>query len=223
MDIKILVVEDDEHILEMAAGFLRKAGYSVDSCANGDAALIKLYDNNYHLAIFDIMLPGTNGHKLLRETRKLGDTPVLMMTALGDDENQLSAFINEADDYIVKPFSMLILVKRVEAILRRSGTLKKTISAGRLTLFPESYRAIFDDKEIFFTPREFDILALLTRNAGKIITHEVLIARIWGYEFEGNEGIVHANIKKLRSKLPENIIRTVKGVGYCLEDKSGTS
>jgi len=220
MDIKILVVEDDEHILEMASGFLRKAGYLVDACANGDAALIKLYDNNYHLAIFDIMLPGTNGHKLLRETRKLGDTPVLMMTALGDDENQLSAFINEADDYIVKPFSMLILVKRVEAILRRSGALKKTISTGRLTLFPESYRVFFEDNEITFTPREFDILALLTRNAGKIITHEVLITRIWGYEFEGNEGIVHANIKKLRSKLPENIIRTVKGVGYCLEDKS---
>ncbi|MCL2826659.1 MAG: response regulator transcription factor [Eggerthellaceae bacterium] len=223
MEIKILVVEDDENILEMTKGFLRKAGFEVDACSNGNEALVKIYDNSYQLAIFDIMLPGTNGHELLREMRRLGDTPVLMMTALGDDTNQLSAFVNEADDYVVKPCSMLVLVKRVEALLRRSGALKKTLSAGRLVLYPESYKAAFDGQPLDFTAKEFDILALLVRNAGKIVTHDALIARIWGFDFEGNEGIVHANIKKLRAKLPVNIIRTVKGVGYCLEDKGAES
>lgn len=218
VDIRILVVEDDEHILAMTAKFLESAGYGVDACADGDEALVKIYDNSYHLAILDIMLPGAGGHRLLREIRRLGDTPVLMMTALGDDENQLSAFINEADDYVIKPCSMLVLVKRAEALLRRSGALRKTLSAGRLTLFPESYRAAFDGRELAFTPKEFEVLALLTRNAGKVVTHETLIARIWGYDFDGGDGIVHANIKKLRAKLPVNIIRTVKGVGYCLED-----
>jgi len=218
LEIKVLVVEDDTNILDMTVGFLRKAGYVVDACNNGDEALYKIYDNTYHLAIFDIMLPGTSGHKLLEEIRRLGDTPVLMMTALGDDENQLSAFAHEADDYVVKPCSMLVLIKRVEALLRRNGTLKRTLCAGRLSLFLESQKAIFDKTEIAFTPKEFEIVALLTRNAGKIVSHDTIISRIWGYEFEGTDGIVHANIKKLRTKLPVNIIRTVKGVGYCLED-----
>ena len=219
MGIRILVVEDDEHILEMTAGFLRNAGYEVDTCADGNEALVKIYDNTYQLAIFDIMLPGASGHELLREMRRQGDTPVLMMTALGDDGNQLKAFVNEADDYVVKPCSMLILVKRAEALLRRSGALKRTISTGRLTLYLDSQKASFAGEEIDFKPREFEIVRLLAQNAGKIITHDTLLTRIWGYDFDGNEGIIHANIKKLRAKLPVNIIRTVKGVGYCLEDK----
>ena len=218
MDIRILVVEDDEHILKMTTLFLENAGYAVDPCADGDAALVKIFDNSYQLVILDIMLPGTNGHKLLKEVRRQGDTPVLMMTALGDDENQLKAFIHEADDYVVKPCSMLVLVKRVEALLRRSGALKKSLKAGRLELFPETQQAFFAGTELSFAPREFELLALLVRNAGKIVTQETLIARIWGYEFSGNEAIIHANIKKLRAKLPVNIIRTIKGVGYCLED-----
>jgi len=218
MTIKILVVEDDENILKMVKRFLENAGYKVDACLDGDEALEKIYKNRYQLAIFDIMLPGTNGHELLKEIRKLGDTPVLMMTALGDDENQLSAFTAEADDYVVKPFSIKVLVKRAEAILRRSGVFKKEFNAGKLILYPESYKAYFDGIEIIFAPKEFDILMLFVQNKGKILTHDALITKIWGYDFEGNEGIIHANIKKLRAKLPVKIIRTIKGVGYCLEE-----
>ena len=219
MKIKILVVEDDEHILKMVSRFLENAGYEVDKCADGNEAVEKIYDNKYQLAILDIMLPGVNGHDLLKEIRSLGDTPVLMMTALGDDENQLSAFVNEADDYVIKPFSMQILVKRTEALLRRSGALRKEVVVGQLTLYPDSLKAIFAGEEILLTPKEFDILLLLAQNKGKILTHDTLITKIWGYDFEGNEGIVHANIKKLRTKLPVNIIRTVKGAGYCLEEE----
>lgn len=220
MDIQILVVEDDPHICNMVKKFLVNAGFNVDTCANGDRALEQLYGHNYHLVILDIMLPGLSGQELLKELRKIQDTPVLMITALSDDQNQITAFSNEADDYVTKPFSMPILVKRAEALLRRSGVLKKEIRAGKLSLYPETYGVEYDGQTIKLTPKEFEILMLFVRNKDKIIAHETLLVKIWGYDFQGNEGIVHAGINKLRSKLPENIIKTVKGVGYCLEEKS---
>ena len=220
MTINILVVEDDTRIQDMVCKFLRKEGWLVDSCANGDDALHLFYDKTYQLIILDIMLPGINGQELLKELRKIRDTPVLMMTALSDDVNQLQAFNNQADDYVTKPFSMQILVKRAEALLRRSGALKKEIQAGKLVLFPENYGVEYDSEKITLTPKEFEILELFARNAGKIITHETLLTRIWGYDFDGNEGIIHASMKKLRDKLPCGIIRTIKGVGYCLEVES---
>ena len=220
MNINILVVEDDAVIQDMVCKFLRNEGWLVDACANGDDALNLLYDKTYQLIILDIMLPGISGQELLKEFRQINDTPVLMMTALSDDDNQLRAFENQADDYVTKPFSMQILVKRAEALLRRSGALKKEIQAGKLVLFPETYGAEYDGIKIMLTPKEYEILELFGRNTGKIITHETLLTRIWGYDFEGNEGIIHASIKKLRDKLPRGIIRTIKGVGYCLEVES---
>jgi len=217
VNINILVVEDDARIQDMVCKFLRNEGWLVDACSNGDDALNLLYDKTYQLIILDIMLPGTNGQELLKELRQIRDTPVLMMTALSDDDNQLRAFNNQADDYVTKPFSMQILVKRAEALLRRSGALKKEIQAGKLVLFPESYGAEYDGEKITLTPKEYEILELFARNAGKIINHETLLTRIWGYDFEGNEGIIHASMKKLRDKLPTDMIRTIKGVGYSLE------
>jgi two-component system response regulator VanR len=167
------------------------------------------------------MLPGVNGHELLKELRKIHDTPVLMMTALSDDDNQLRAFENEADDYVIKPFSMPILIKRAEALLRRSGALKKEIHAGKLTLFSETYSIQYESEQIALPPKEFDILHFLVQNKGKIVPHETMLIRIWGYDFPGNEGIIHATMKKLRDKLPAKLIRTVKGVGYCLEEQPG--
>lgn len=217
MDIDILVVEDDAHIRGMVSKFLSKAGYHVEACANGLAAYELLYSKNYHLVLLDVMLPGMNGYELLQEFRKLHDTPVLMMTALGDDMSQLAAFKNEADDYVVKPFSMPILVRRAEALLRRSGVLKKEVRTGRLTLHLETHEAEYRGGKIQLSPKEFEILLLLVQNRGKIVPHETLLIKIWGYDFEGNEGIIHASMKKLRDKMPPGLIRTVKGVGYRLE------
>jgi two-component system, OmpR family, response regulator VanR len=218
MDIKILVVEDDEHILNAIRIFLMDAGYTVDTASDGEEALELYYEKRQHLVILDILLPGMDGLELLKEIRLMSDVPILMMTALGDDRYQLNAFSNEADDYITKPFSMQILLKRVEALLRRSGLLRKEIRAGMLTLFPESYTAHYGEIELPLTPREFEILMLLTKNKGRVVPHETLLTRIWGYDFIGNERIIHANIKNIRSKLPVNIIRTIKGVGYRLEE-----
>ncbi|HHV08712.1 MAG TPA: response regulator transcription factor [Clostridiales bacterium] len=217
MNIRILVVEDDIHIREMVKRFLQSGGYSVDAVADGNTALQLFYDEQYQLIILDIMLPGINGQELLKELRKIHDTPVLMMTALDDDENQIKAFTNEADDYVIKPFSMQILVKRAEALLRRSGVLKKEIKVGALSLFPETLRVEYVGNEIKLSPKEFDILMLLVQNHKAIVPHETLLVKIWGYDFDGNEGIIHASMKKLRDKLPDNLVRTVKGIGYCLE------
>ncbi|MXQ53508.1 response regulator transcription factor [Shimazuella alba] len=218
MDIQILVVEDDIHICDMVSKFLIKAGYFVDTYFDGALAMEQIYKKKYHLLILDIMLPNVNGLELLKAFRKLYDTPVLMITALGDDTNQLTAFTNEADDYVVKPFSIPILVKRAEALLRRSGVLRKEVLLGKLVLYPESYGVVYDGKAVSLTPKEFEILLLFVTNKHKIIPHETLLTRIWGYDFDGNEGIIHATIKKLRDKLPANLIKTVKGVGYRLED-----
>lgn len=217
MSIQILVVEDDARLQDMVCKFLRKEGWLVDACIDGKLALERFYENKYDLIILDIMLPGINGQELLRELRKIHDTPVLMMTALSDDDNQLRAFEGQTDDYVTKPFSMPILVKRTEALMRRSGVLKKEIQAGKLILYPETYGAEYDGEKILLTPKEFEILELFVRNAGKILSHETLLTRIWGYDFEGNEGIIHASMKKLRDKLPEKLIHTIKGVGYYLE------
>ena len=218
MEIKILLVEDDENINNTVSAFLTEAGYAVDSCMDGDTALEKFYDNNYRLAILDIMLPGMNGHELLREFRKINNTPILMMTALSDDENQIKAFDAEADDYVTKPFKIQILLKRVEALLRRSGALSKEIHYGKLILTPEDFKAVYNGEELTLTLKEFEILMLFAQNKSKTLSHEIILSRVWGYEFDGNETTVHTHIKNLRAKLPENIIKTVRGVGYRLEE-----
>lgn len=218
MDIRILLVEDDANINNTVKAFLAASGYVVDSCLDGDEALVKFYEGNYQLVILDIMLPGMGGHELLWEFRKLNNTPILMMTALSDDENQIKAFDAEADDYVTKPFKIQILLKRVEALLRRSGALSKEIWHGKLVLMPEDYKAAYGGVQLNLTLKEFEILMLFAQNRGKTLSHEIILSRVWGYDFDGGEGTVHTHIKNLRAKLPENIIKTVRGVGYRLEE-----
>lgn len=218
MSIKILLVEDDENICNTVKTFLSEAGYQVDACTDGNEAHRKFFDNVYQLVILDIMLPGMNGQELLRELRKLNNTPVLMMTALSDDENQIMAFNAEADDYVTKPFKIQLFLKRVEALLRRSGALAREIRYGKLTLLPEDFKANYDGNEIALTLKEFEILLLLVQSKGRTLSHEVILSRIWGYDFDGDGSTVHTHIKNLRAKLPENIIKTVRGVGYRLEE-----
>jgi len=220
MPIRILLVEDDEHICNTVKAFLSEAGYQVDACLDGDEAHAKFYDNAYQLVILDIMLPGMSGHELLWEFRKLNNTPILMMTALSDDENQIRAFDGEADDYVTKPFKIQLLLKRVEALLRRSGALAKEIRHGKLTLLPEDFKAVYGNGELALTLKEFEILMLLVQNRGRTLSHEIILSRVWGYDFEGDGGTVHTHVKNLRAKLPENIIKTIRGVGYRLEEET---
>jgi two-component system response regulator VanR len=218
MSIKILLVEDDEHIRNTVKVFLNEAGYEVDACVDGDEAHEKFYDNAYQLVILDIMLPGMDGYELLREFRKLNNTPILMMTALSDDDNQVRAFDAQADDYVTKPFKIQLLLKRAEALLRRSGALAREIHCGKLAICPENFKALYGGTELALTLKEFEILMLLAQNKGKTMTYEIILSRVWGYDFDGDGGTAHTHIKNLRAKLPENIIKTVRGVGYRLEE-----
>ena len=218
MSIRILLVEDDENIRGTVEAFLSDEGYRVDACADGNEAHTKFFENPYQLVILDIMLPGMDGHELLREFRKLGDTPILMMTALSDDENEMRAFDAEADDYVTKPFKIQLLLKRVEALLRRSGAVAKELHHGKLTLMPEDFKAVYDGVELILTLKEFEILMLLAGSKGRTLSHEIILSRVWGYDFDGDGSTVHTHIKNLRAKLPENIIKTVRGVGYRLEE-----
>jgi two-component system response regulator VanR len=186
-------------------------------CADGNEALEKACGKKFQLAVLDILLPGMNGQELLKELRKISDMPILMMTALSGDDEQIRAFNNLADDYITKPFSMRILLKRVEALLRRSGALQNELRVGGLTLRQESFQAFWEDTEIPLTLREFEILKLLAQNEKRVITHETLLNKIWGLDYYGSEGTVHTHIKNLRAKLPVNIIKTRRGAGYALE------
>jgi two-component system response regulator VanR len=217
MDIHILVAEDDEHIGNTIKAFLLDAGYHVELCTDGQAACECLYDKKYNLAILDIMLPGMDGQEILKEFRKVSDVPVMMITALSGDSPQLKAFDNLADDFVANPFSMQVLLKRVESLLRRSGALQKEIQLGRLRLNRETFKACWDGEELPLTLREFEILCLLANNENRVVSHETLLSRIWGYDYFSSEGIVHTHIKNLRAKLPENIIKTIRGVGYTLE------
>jgi two-component system response regulator VanR len=217
MSVKILLVEDDEHISGTVKTFLAESGYMVDVCVGGDEALTKYYDNVYQLVILDIMLPGVNGFELLREFRKLNNTPVLMLTALSDDESQVKAFDAQADDYVTKPFKMQLLIKRVEALLRRSGALSEEIRCGKLILYPEEYKAYYDGEELVLTLKEFEILMLFAKNRSRTLSYDMILMRVWGYDFDGDGSTVHTHIKNLRAKLPENIIHTIRGVGYRLD------
>lgn len=220
MPIQILLVEDDEHICNTVKTFLSEAGYKVDTCLDGNEAHTMFYDNTYQLVILDILLPGMNGYELLKEFRKISNTPVLMMTALSDEANQIRAFDGEADDYVAKPFKIQLLLKRVEALLRRSGALAKEVRWGKLTLLPENFKAVYDNGELSLTRKEFEILMLLVQNRGRTLSHEVILSRVWGYDFDGDGSTVHTHIKNLRAKLPENIIKTIRGVGYRLAEGS---
>jgi two-component system response regulator VanR len=217
LEINILFVEDDVNILNSVTAFLEAEGYSVDTCAHGDLALEKIYENEYHLAILDIMLPGADGHTILKELRSLCDTPVLMLSALSDDGSQIRSFDNEADDYVVKPFKIQLLLKRVEALLRRSGALSKELNISGIILYPEEHKTVYDGKEIPLTQKEFEILLLLVQNKNRTLSQETILSRVYGYDSDRLGNTVQVHVKNLRAKLPVDIVKTVRGIGYRLE------
>ena len=213
----ILVAEDDAHINEVVTEYMKEAGYLVLSVHGGNHALGLIAKNcGISLFIFDIMLPGTSGIELLKAVRQSDnhkDTPVIMLTALGDEQTQLLSFDALADDYVTKPFSPRILVRRVQALLRRGGG-EKTLEQGDIALSYESYEVTQGGRPVKLTRREFELLGVLMGSAGKVLTRQQLLDQAWGYDYFGDDRIVDVHIKNLRRKLSGEVIHTVKGVGY---------
>jgi len=214
----IHIVEDDRNINEVVSEYMKEAGYVVLSSGHGGDALRVIKRNpNIDLFILDIMLPEASGLELLkaiRESDEHKEKPVVMLTALGDEATQLSSFEGLADDYVTKPFSPKVLVKRVEALLRRGGGCGKTLQYGSITINYDSFEVWDAGEKVGLTLREFELLSALVKNAGKVLSRQQLLNYAWGYDYFGNEQVVNVHIKNLRKKLKSNVIETVTGVGY---------
>ena len=218
---KILIVEDDLSIQALLHDFIQEAGHSVTLASDGVEALAKYSEQDFDLVLLDIMLPKIDGYGVCEVIRQKSDVPVIMLTALDGEENQIRGLDLQADDYITKPFSMPVLLRKIAAVLRRSSKQNdtpQTMNYKNLTLDLDGYKVYAGGEVIDLTPREFEILRELLANRGRILTRQNLLQTIWKYEFFGEERIIDTHIKNLRKKLgTAEYIETIRGVGYRID------
>ena len=218
---KILIVEDDLSIQALLHDFIQEAGHSVTLASDGVEALAKYSEQDFDLVLLDIMLPKIDGYGVCEVIRQKSDVPIIMLTALDGEENQIRGLDLQADDYITKPFSMPVLLRKIAAVLRRSSKQNdtpQTMNYKNLTLDLDGYKVYAGGEVIDLTPREFEILRELLANRGRILTRQNLLQTIWKYEFFGEERIIDTHIKNLRKKLgTADYIETIRGVGYRID------
>ncbi|GIV96173.1 MAG: DNA-binding response regulator [Herpetosiphonaceae bacterium] len=226
---RILIVDDEPSVVDVVSSRFEREGFIVVRAGNGEEALRLAAESDYDILLLDVWLPGIDGFEMLRRLRAAGDdTPVIMLTARGDEVDRVVGLELGADDYVVKPFSPRELVARVRALLRRTAEarrLRELLSdpaverSGGLILDVARRRASFRDHPLSLRPKEFDLLAYLASHPGQVFTREVLLAQIWGYEDYVDERTVDVHVRRLRAKLqaidPEaQLIQTEWGVGY---------
>lgn len=221
MSHRILLVDDEIDILEFVRYNLVREGYEVFTAQNGEEALRIASECRPHLILLDRMMPVMDGAQTCRAIRRdpqLRDTMVVFLSALGEEEQQLSGFGVGADDYLVKPIKMKLLVSRVQAILKRIDAAQSTepVASG-LTVDRDRYTVVCDGREITLPRKEFALLDLLYSSPGKLIPREEIYARIWGSDVVVGDRTIDVHIRKLRQKIGERHITTVKGVGYKFE------
>lgn len=220
----ILVIEDEEAIQKIIRAFLEDAGYRVILAGSGIEGVEKFRVCSPDLVLLDIMLPQIDGFAVCEILRKESRVPIIMLTALDDDVSQMKGFDALADDYITKPFSMPLVVRRIEAVLRRTkqdGTDDPSVIRYKdIVLDADSFTVFAGGKSIAFTTREFEILKLLLENQGRVFTRENLLNNIWGYDYFGDGKIVNTHIKNIRRKLGADYIETIRGVGYKVEKEN---
>ena len=221
---KILVVEDDFDIQELLLNFLQEAGYDVTVANDGVEALSLYASDQFDLILLDIMLPKIDGFSVCELIRKQSQIPIIMLTALSGEEEQIRGLDLQVDDYITKPFSMPVLVRKIAAVLRRSNHQKDdkhcTISYQNLVLDLDSYTAIMGENTYELTQREFEVLRELLTHQGRVMTRQNLLDKLWRYDFYGDERIVDTHIKNLRKKLGIDFIQTIRGVGYKIDKEN---
>lgn len=210
---RILFLEDEPVIQEVLAEYMKMQDYEVFLVSDGEEAIEALEKQVFDMAVLDIMVPKISGLEVLSFIRKhFPDMAVIMLTALGDEQTQVQAFNEYADDYVVKPVSPIILLKRMETIFRRVRPLW-TVQKG-LWIDRDGYQAYFDGTALELTLSEFLLLQTLYEEPHRVFTREQLILRIFNEDYIGNDRIIDAHVKNLRKKLPGNFIKTVIGVGY---------
>lgn len=224
---RVLFLEDEPAIRGVLAEYMRQAGYEVREAADGLKAQSCLEKEIFDIAVLDIMVPGIDGFAILSGLReKAPYTAVIMLTALDDEKTQIHAFDLLADDYVIKPISPVLLLKRMETILRRMEINPEKASAFTnqgvrqgLVLQEESYRAFYEGRQLPLTLSEFLLLQTLYQEPGRAFTREQLILRIYNEDYLGSDRIIDAHVKNLRKKLPFSCIRTVVGVGYQFDEQ----
>ena len=216
---RILVIEDEPDIQEMLCAYLRDAGYSVSAASDGIQAMDCFHRESWDLILLDLMLPKIDGYGVCELIRGESDVPVIMVTALDTEENQIRGFDLQIDDYVTKPFSMPILLRKIAAVLRRTGSdaESRQLIYRDIVMDLDAYRVTVDGALLDLTTREFELLKELLQNQGRVLTRSVLLGQLWNYDFIGDERIVDSHIKNLRKKLNRDYIETVRGVGYRVE------
>lgn len=215
---KVLIIEDEAMIREGVIAFLTARGYEVRGAEDGQEGYFLFREEIFDVVILDIMLPKMSGIQVLKEIRKNSDLPILMLTALSDETTQLESFDAQADDYINKPFSLSVLEKRIEAVLRRKSPVHDCWQYQDITVDFTSYAAYDKDKELDIKPKEIQLLKLLIAHSGQVLTRGQILDSLWQEEAPLDR-IVDAYIKNLRKKLQLDCIYTIKRVGYKFEEK----
>lgn len=216
MDKKILIIEDEQAIQKILIEPLTFEGYQVTAASDGLEGINKFHEQDFDLILLDIMLPKIDGYTVCEMVRQESQIPIILLTALDTEEDQIKGFDKLADDYITKPFSIKLVLKRVEALFRRTSfdNLSGTIYYKELVLNETERRLYVSGKEVVLTRLEFEILLLFLKNRGRVFTRDDLLNLVWGYDFAGDEKGVNFHIMNLRRKLDADYIETVRGVGY---------
>ncbi len=217
---KVFMVEDDENIGELVRYALSGSGYKVYLFEDGNAFFTALEKTRPDIVLLDIMLPDTDGVALLQKLRKTHSTPVIMLTAKGSELDKVRALNLGADDYVTKPFSVVELTARIQAILRRSMSAQELLAVGSIAIDILAVKVNVGDTPIELTRKEYELLLLMARNVGHVVTRDTAMNEVWGYDYEGESRTVDMHVKTLRSKLGTagDQIKTVRGVGYKLEE-----
>ena len=216
---KILIVEDDADIQDILKNHLIDAGYEVVVASDGVAG-IAMFDDTINLILLDIMLPKIDVYGVCEVIRKRSQVPIVMLTALADEENQLRGFEQQIDDYIPKPFSPKILLCKIEAILRRRTTENQKqflLIYKELSIDIDGFHVYQSGNEVVLTSKEFSLLRLMVENQGRVFTRQMLLERLWPDDLEVEDRIVDSHIKNIRKKLNADYIKTIRGVGYRID------
>ncbi|WP_031544887.1 response regulator transcription factor [Salinicoccus luteus] len=232
MSERILIVDDEERIRKLLNMYLVREGYEITEADNGEDALDLALEQDFHCILLDLMMPRMDGIEVAKRLRTQKSTPIIMLTAKGEENNRVEGFEVGADDYIVKPFSPREVVLRVKAILRRSSettfieadaSTKDVIVYDHLVIDNDAHRVLADDVKVNLTPKEYELLLFLARSPDKVFDREELLREVWHYDFYGDLRTVDTHVKRLREKLnkvsPEasDMIHTVWGIGYKFE------
>ncbi|MDX9962804.1 response regulator transcription factor [Desulfobacter postgatei] len=222
----ILIVDDDTGLLDQLKTALKRKNYGVDIAENGEQALDKIFDVSYDLVLLDIMLPRMDGLSVLKEVRKAGmDMPILMLTARSDVQDKVKGLDHGADDYLAKPFSMAELMARIRAMLRRKGNRTPLLEVGPVCLDTAKRQVTLNGEEVHLTAKEFSILEFLLHNKGSAVSRFNLAEHIWGEEFDpfSMSNYVDVHMKNLRKKLTSQgdlpIIKTIRGIGFIIDEQ----